>query len=169
MAYSRASSTMSSAARPVSSEARCGVHWRTRSFSSSTPSVCCSDVIAVFQAFGQDDVHHGERERGVGPGADRVVAIREFAGAILVRIDGIEPCPVAPGFDDEGPEMDVGAEDIGSPGDDQFRVPELFGLDAVADAQRIRSCPRRRRWSRWCGRAAMRPDGERSGDPCRSR
>ena len=26
------------------------------------------DVGAVFEAFGEDDVHHAERERGVGPG-----------------------------------------------------------------------------------------------------
>ena len=99
--------------------------------------MCSSTYAPVFEAFGQDDVHHGEGKSGVGPGTDRIVAVREPAGAILVRIDGVELGPVAPGFDDERPEMDVGTEDVGPPGDDEFRVAELFGLDAVANAQRV--------------------------------
>ena len=137
VAYSRASWTISSAARPVSSAARCGRPFADAFFQVRRSRACAVDVVAVFETFRSDHVHHGEGERGVGAGADGVVAVGELAGAVLVRIDGVEPRAVAARFDDEGPEMDVGAEDVGAPGEDQFGVAELLGLDAVAEAEGV--------------------------------
>jgi len=57
--------------------------------------------------------------------------------AVLVRIDGVELRTIAAGLNDERPEMHVGAEDVGAPGDDQFGMAELLGLDGMAHAQRV--------------------------------
>ena len=78
-----------------------------------------------------------ERERGIGAGADGVVAVGELAGAVLVRIDRIKLRAIAAGFDDERPEVNVGAEDVGAPGNDELRVAELLRFDAVADAEGV--------------------------------
>ncbi len=61
--------------------------------------------------------------------------VGEPSGAAFNRIDGDEARPVAAGFDDEGPEMNVGAVDVRAPGQDELRFCELLGLSAVADAQ----------------------------------
>ena len=39
------------------------------------------DVGAVFEAFGEDDMHHAKRERGVGPGMNGDVPVGELRGA----------------------------------------------------------------------------------------
>ena len=39
---------------------------------------------------------------------------------------------------DERPQVDVGAENVRAPGEDQLGVAELLGLGAVAHAQRLR-------------------------------
>ncbi len=89
------------------------------------------------QVFADDDVHHGERQRGIAARVDEEVLVRGGSGAVAVRIDDVELRAVAPRFDDERPEMDVRAEDVRAPGDDQLRVAELLGLGAVADAERL--------------------------------
>src|SRR5882724_8221188 len=63
---------------------------------------------------------------------DGIVAVRQLGGAVAMRIDYVEARAMAAGFHDEGPEMDVGGEDIGAPGDDEAGMGELFGLGAVA-------------------------------------
>ena len=80
-------------------------------------------------------MHHAERERGVAAGMDEEVLVGELAGAVAMRIDGVELCAVAPRFHDERPQMDVGAENIRAPGEDQLGVAELLGLGAVAEAE----------------------------------
>jgi hypothetical protein len=117
--------------------ARCGVHSRTRSRSSVEAAGVARDVIGVVQVLADDDVHHGERQRGVAAGIDEEMLVGGRAGAVAVRIDGVELRAVAPRFHDERPQVDVGAENVGAPGDDQLGVAELLGLGAVADAQRF--------------------------------
>ena len=128
---------MSSAASPVSSRRTLG-----RPCAHLLPEIverreCGDRHIAIFQSFAVNDVHHGEGQRSIGPRTDGVVPVGELAGPVLMRIDRVEACAVAPGFHDEGPEMYVRAENIAAPGDDQFRVPELLGFHAVAHAERV--------------------------------
>ena len=160
---------MSSAAMPVSSAARCGRPVADALAQAVEAFGVAGDVIGVVEAFADDDVHHGQRQRGIAAGIDEEVVVGGRAGAVAVRIDGVELRAVAARFHDERPEMDVGAEDVGAPGQDQPGVAELLGLGAVAHAERLRSGRRRRRPSRWCGPGAKRRGGGRSGGPCRSR
>ena len=90
------------------------------------------------QPFADDDVHHGERQRDIAARIDEEVLVAGRAGAIAVRVDGVELRAVAPRFHDERPEVDVGAEDVRAPGEDQLGVAELLGLGAVAHAERLR-------------------------------
>ena len=57
---------------------------------------------------------------------------------LRLRVDGVELRAVAPRLHDERPQVDVGAENVRAPGEDQLRVAELLGLGAVAHAQRLR-------------------------------
>src|SRR5581483_4505992 len=89
------------------------------------------DVIRVVERLAQNDVNYPQRERRVGAGMNRNPPVGSLAGAVLVRIDHIEARTVAAGFHDERPEVHVSAENVRSPGDDQLRMAELFGLGAV--------------------------------------
>ena len=71
------------------------------------------------------------------PGLMKKCLSRCRAGAVAVRIDGVELRAVAPRLHDERPQVHVGAENVGAPGQDQLRVAELLGLGAVAHAQRL--------------------------------
>jgi hypothetical protein len=64
-------------------------------------------------------MHEGEREHGVGSGADGEVVVGDCGGARSVGIDDDEARTVAPGLFDEGPEVDVVAVDVRAPGDDE--------------------------------------------------
>ena len=88
------------------------------------------DVILIEEAIADDDVHHAEREGGVGAGVDGDVPVRGARGAGGVGVKDDEPGAVAAGFFDEGPEVDVIAVDIGGPGEDELRVREGFGVGA---------------------------------------
>ena len=68
VAYSRANDSISSARRPVVAAVRAGVHSRARSRSSSWPTRVALEPVAVLEPVAEDDVHHAEGERGVGPG-----------------------------------------------------------------------------------------------------
>ena len=57
------------------------------------------------------------------------------AGTVAARIDGIEFGAIAARLHDKRPEMHVGAEDIGAPGQDQAGMAELFGLGAETNAE----------------------------------
>ncbi len=93
------------------------------------------DVIGIVEVLADDDVHEGEGQGGIAAGVDEEVLVGGGSGAIAAGVDGVEAGTLAAGFHDEGPEMHVGAEDIGAPGDDEPGVAELFGLGAVADAE----------------------------------
>ena len=55
-----------------------------------------------------------------------------------MRIDGIEFGSIAPRFDDEGPQVNIGTQNVRAPGQDQLRVAELFGFSAIAETGRVR-------------------------------
>ena len=62
------------------------------------------------------------------------MAVGRTPGSILDRIDHHQACPTPARFHDERPEMNVGAEDVCAPGDDELRVRELLGLGAQLGA-----------------------------------
>ena len=88
------------------------------------------DIGAVFETFGEDDVHHAERERGVGAGMNGDVPVGEFRGAGLIGIDDDEACAGAACFFDLRPEMNAVAVNVRAPGDDQARAMKLLGIGA---------------------------------------
>ena len=92
------------------------------------------EVGFVGEAVAEEDVHDGEGEQGIGAGADGEVLIGEGGGAGAVGVDDDELCALAAGLLDEGPEVDVVAMDVGSPGDNQAGVRVVLGRGAEADA-----------------------------------
>ena len=99
------------------------------------------------------------------PGWMAMCQSASFGGARLIGIDDDEPGAVAACLFDHGPEMNVVAVNVRAPGDDQARAMKLLGVGAELAAVDARGRRRRRRWSRWCDRAARRPAGGRSGGP----
>ena len=141
VAYSRARATISSLAMPVSAAARSGGYSWTRAASSSKPVGVALDVIGVVQLLADDHVHHAQRQRRVAAGIDEEMLVGGTRRCGCARIDSIEFRAVAPRFHDERPQVHVGAEDVGAPGDDQLRMAELLGLGAVPEAERIAMRP----------------------------
>ena len=86
------------------------------------------DVILIEEAVANDDVHHSEREGGIGTGIDGDVPVGGARGARGVGVDDDEPGAIAARFFNEGPEVDVVAVNVGRPGEDQLRVRESFGV-----------------------------------------
>ena len=93
-------------------------------------------VPGVVQLLADDHVHQPQRERQVAARIDREMLVRQLAGPIANRIDGVKPRAVPACFDNEGPQVYVGGEHVCSPGDDQLGVAKLLGLRAVAQAER---------------------------------
>ena len=92
------------------------------------------EVGPVLEAFGEDDVHHGQGEQGIGAGVDGEVLVGECGGAGAVGVDDDEACPLTASLLDEGPEVDVVAVDVGAPGDDEAGVGEILRGGAELDA-----------------------------------
>src|SRR5258708_593696 len=91
-------------------------------------------IIGVVEIFTNDDVHHAQRESGIAAGIDEEMLVGQFAGAVTMRVNRVEPRALAPRFDDEGPQVDIGAENIRAPGENEPGVAELLGLGAVLEA-----------------------------------
>jgi len=89
-------------------------------------------VGSVFEVIAEDDVSEGEGQGEVCAGVDGDVLVCEGGGFGSDGIDDDEAGPVAAGLNDEGPEVDVGGEDVGAPGEDELAVGELFWLCAEA-------------------------------------
>ena len=86
-----------------------------------------------------------QRERRIAAGMNRKPAVGRLPGAVLVRVDDVEACAIASRFDNERPEVDIGAEDVRAPGQNQARVLELLGLGEAplhAVANREKKVPR---------------------------
>ncbi len=79
---------MVSASMPVIGAARSGGHSATRASQLLGAQRVAREIVVVLQPFGEEDVHHGQRERGIGAGTDAepFVALRRGAGAN--RVDG---------------------------------------------------------------------------------
>src|SRR5687767_13281079 len=53
------------------------------------------------------------------------------------RVDYVEFGSVAPGLDNEGPQVDVRSENVRSPGKNELRMPELFRLHTVTGSDTL--------------------------------
>src|SRR5208337_191512 len=98
------------------------------------PDGVTRDIVGVEKILLNDDVHQAEGQRSIGAGIDGQVPIRAFRGARAVRIDDHQLRAFAPGFFDEGPEMNVVAVNIRAPGNDVARMRKLFRLGTKLDA-----------------------------------
>src|SRR5271154_6651944 len=68
--------------------------------------------------------------------------VGQFARAIAHWIDYVELRAIATRFHNERPKMNVGAQNVGAPGDDQLGMTELLGFSAIAEAERLdETCP----------------------------
>ena len=88
------------------------------------------DVVAVLEAVAEDHVHHAQGQRGVGTRQQRQVLVRLLRGARAEGIDGDELRAPPPRLLDEGPEVDVRADDVGAPGHDEPGVDHRLGIEA---------------------------------------
>ena len=61
-----------------------------------------------------------------------------MSGASANRIDSVELGAIAPCLHDEGPQMYAGGENVCAPGNDEFRVAELFGFSSVLETESMR-------------------------------
>ena len=89
------------------------------------------DVVAIDQTVARQDVHDPERQRRIGADADLQVPVGLPRGAALARVDDddLDAAPLRRlGL---GPEMHVGRDQIGAPGDDQVAVVDRFRVGAA--------------------------------------
>ena len=92
-----------------------------------------SHVLRVVQAVADDHVHQPQRQRQIAPREDAEHFVGGASGAVGQRVDHIELRPAPPRLHNERPVVDVGAQDVRAPRDDQLRVDNLLGLAAVAE------------------------------------
>ena len=128
------------------------------------------EVVAVLEAVAEDDVHHPERERRVGAGQQREVPVRLLGGPRAVRVDRDQPRAAPARLLDERPQVDVRADDVRAPGEDQPRVHERLGVEAdrAADAGLVAGGARARA-DRAVEQARARARGRSAGPCCRTR
>ena len=72
-------------------------------------------------------MHHAQRQRHIRAGADRDVPVGQGRSARAIGVDRDEPRPVAPGFFNKRPQMNVVAVDVRAPRKNQLRQPEILG------------------------------------------
>ena len=68
-------------------------------------------------------------------------------------VDNYQAGALAARLFDKGPQMDIGAKNIGAPRNDQFRVTELLRLHAIAGAECIGQAHR----PRGCANCSIKP------------
>ena len=88
-------------------------------------------VVAILS---DDDVHHAERERGIGARVDGQVLVRQARCLGTMRVDHDETRSLTARLDNERPQVHVRGKHVGAPGDDQLGFCKLFGLRCVAKA-----------------------------------
>ena len=91
------------------------------------------DEVAVLRALAQHDVQEPERQRGVGSGDQRQVAVRGVGRARPGRVDDHQMGAVPARRRDGAPQMMVGGQCVAAPEDDELREAEGLGIhpDAV--------------------------------------
>ncbi len=100
------------------------------------PVAVLRNILGVLPTLAQNDVDQAKSKSEIRTWVDNEVTVRQFRRSGPYRIDDEEFCAFAPSFHNEGPEMDVGVQDVCAPGDNQLRIRELFGLRTEPDALR---------------------------------
>ena len=90
------------------------------------------EVVLVLEPVTKDHVHHAEGEGRIGSGEEGEVTIGVLGRLRPVGIDGHDPGAATAGLLDEGPEVDVGADDVGAPGHDEPGVDDGLGIEPQA-------------------------------------
>ena len=90
------------------------------------------EVVLVLEPVAEDHVHHAEGEGGVGPGVEGQVPVGMLRRPRPVGIHGDEPGAAPASLLDEGPEVHVGAHDVGAPGHDEAGVHDGLGIEPEA-------------------------------------
>ncbi len=89
------------------------------------------DIGAVAPPVARQDVHDAQGQCRVGADADRQVPIGLARGAALARIDDDELDAALSRGLDLRPEMHIGGDQIGAPGDDQIGMHHRFRVGAA--------------------------------------
>ena len=89
------------------------------------------DVVVVQPVVGDEFMHQCQRERRVGAGQQLQMFVAFVGGFALARIDANEPRAVAFGLLRKAPEMQVAADAVAAPDEDQF----AFGIELHAHAE----------------------------------
>ena len=95
------------------------------------------EVVAVAEPVAHQYVHHAERQRRVGADANRQMPVGALRRLAAPRLDDDEGHAGPAHLVGERPEMDIGGDEIGAPGDDQIAVDHRLGIGAAdrADGQ----------------------------------
>src|SRR4051794_24406941 len=88
------------------------------------------NIIAVIKSLFDNDPHKTERQSSVSPRLNGDVPVGDLGSAGSVGIDDHEFGAIATRFLDEGPQVNVIAMDIRSPGNDVLRMAEVFRVRA---------------------------------------
>ena len=88
-------------------------------------------------------MHHAERERSIRAGQRCDVFVALVGGARAARVNGNETCAISFGFENLRPEMDVGADGICAPEQDETSFGETLRVcaDARADGRLVTGSP----------------------------
>ena len=162
-AMGEASSIVSTSTPVIAATFSGGYSSRTRSRSSSAPTVAAFEVVVVLEAVAPDDVHQAQGERGVGAGAGLDVPVGAAGGRAPVGVDRDDRRAGLAGLDHQAPEVAVGVGGVRAPVDDELalRARPAGRPRAGRGPSCIRS-PARRPWRRSSGRASRRPAGGRT-------
>ncbi len=93
--------------------------------------------VRVEQAFGNDDLRHGERDGGVGAGLDGDPPVGVYGRGVEVGADGDDARAVVPRLGQEMEIRDLRVRRVAAPNEDEIRVEVIVGRPARdGDAER---------------------------------
>jgi hypothetical protein len=94
-------------------------------------------VGVVQPVVGDELVHQGKSQRGIGARAQGDVFVALFGGFGLARVYAHQPCAIALGLLYVAPEVQIAADGVAAPDQDQFRLGKKLHLHAHFAAQRV--------------------------------
>ena len=113
---------------------RCALGGETRQYLAHDPLEAervLVEIGAVAEPVAHQDVHDAQGQRRVGADADRQVPVGPVSGAAAAGVDDDErDAPFADGLDLR-PEVHVGGDEVGAPGDDEIGVHDRLRVGAA--------------------------------------
>ena len=94
-------------------------------------------VGVVQPVVGDELVHQGQCQCGIGARAQGDVFVAFFGGFGFARVDAHQPCAVAFGLLHVAPEVQVAADGVAAPDQDELRLGKKLHLHADFAAQRV--------------------------------